>query len=281
MQQANKIGLFFLSIARRLMHILPFPGKGRLALFLSKIFLRNRTVCVPLRTGANMILNFQNKHEAVMYFDIFTKSLSKLQEKLLQTGDIFVDCGANVGYFSFFAAPIVTTTGKVIAIDANPYCIRRITESKTAGNHDNVEIKWAAIGEHSGQIKFNITDDPMYSSIVNGDKLAWTSTKESIDVKMEPLDKLLEDILLTPGQKIRLLKLDVEGVEIEAMLGAKNLFETWKIDYIHIEFHFKQLNLMGHTVDDVHSVMKGYGYHLNKTFTDDYHCLYSSPQVSA
>ena len=138
MRQVSKISLFVLDLVRHLMHLLPLRGRGRLALFLSKVLVPKGKVCVPLRTGASMILNFQNKHEVAMYFDIFAEPISKLQKRLLRPGDIFVDCGANVGYFSFLAAPLVTKMGKVVAIEANPYCIVRMKESKAAGNHDNV-----------------------------------------------------------------------------------------------------------------------------------------------
>lgn len=280
MHQVNKISLFVLGLLRNVMHILPFRGRGRVALYLSSVFLPKTKVCVPLRTGANMVLDFQNKHEVWMFFDIFCEAISKVQKQLLRDGDIFVDCGANVGYFSFLAAPIVTKSGKVIAIDANPYCIERIKESKTIGNHDNVEIKGVAIGECEGKISFNVADDPMYSSISDTDRLDWTSTKESINVKVEPLDKILQNVITGSGKRIRLLKLDIEGAEIMAMLGAKKLLEARKIDYIYLELHPIQLKLMGHETDEFHSIMNRHGYRQNRTDkpTD---FIYSSPDVSA
>jgi len=277
MCKVSRANLVILNSLRSLMNLLPFRGQGKLALFLSKIFLPDSKVCVPLRTGSNMIIDFRNKHEVAMYFDIFAKPLSKLLERLLRPGDIFVDCGANVGYFSFFAAPLVTKAGKIIAIDANPYCIQRMEESKAAGKHHNVQINGVAVGECSGQIRFNIANDPMYSSISNTGELAWTSTKESIDVKVEPLDKILGNVFATAHQTIRLLKLDVEGAEIRAIRGAGNLLKSGKIDYIYTELHPIQMKLIWHEVDEFHSIMGNYGYHLDKI--EKGICIYSSPDV--
>jgi FkbM family methyltransferase len=278
--QISGLTLEMLCLLRYLIHILPIKhGRARVAVFFSKIFLPKGKLCVPLITGAKMVLDFNRRYEIAMCFDIFADYISELQVRLLRPGDIFVDCGANVGYYSFLAAPIVTKTGKVIAIDVNSCCIERMEESKAAGSHDNVEIKCIAIGEKTGQLQFNIADDSLYSSFSDTNRLDWTSTKESISVKVEPLDRILENVCTESDQKIRLLKLDVEGAEIIAMLGAKNLLETRKIDYIYVELHPAQLKLMGHEVDEFHFVMKDYGYHPSKT---RHPCvfIYSSPDVA-
>jgi len=272
--------LKILCLLRYLIQIFPIEhGKGKVAVLFSKIFLPKGKLCVPLITGAKMVLDFNKRYEIAMCFDIFADYISELQVRLLRPGDIFVDCGANVGYYSFLAAPIVTKTGKVIAIDVNPYCIERMEESKAAGSHDNVEIKCIAIGEKPGQLQFNIADDPVYSSFSDTNRLGWTSTKETIDVKVEPLDRILGNVCTESDRQIRLLKLDVEGAEVMAMLGAKKLLETRKIDYIYVELHPVQLKVMGHEVDEFHSVMRGYGYHPNKT-RSPYILIYSAPDVA-
>ncbi len=80
-----------------------------------------------------MVLDPRNKHEVGMYFDLFAPELSSLILRTLRPGDTFLDCGANVGYFSFLAAPLVGEKGRVISVDPNPYCIDRIRESAYSG----------------------------------------------------------------------------------------------------------------------------------------------------
>lgn len=193
--EPGKFRIVVLGWVRYLMHILPVHGWGRLGWLLSKLLIRKSKVCVPLRVGGKMVLDFQNKHEVGMYFDLFDKNISKLMESLLAPGDTFVDCGANIGYFSFSAATIVSKAGRVIAIDANPYCVQRMEESKASGRHDNVQIIGIAVGESEGQLSFNIANDPMYSSTCDTNGLSWTFKKETIDVKVETLDKILDDVM--------------------------------------------------------------------------------------
>jgi len=64
--------------------------------FFGKCRLKEK-LCVKLRTGGTVILDFKNKHEVAMYFDIFSRDISRLQEKLLRPGDIFVELSVSYG----------------------------------------------------------------------------------------------------------------------------------------------------------------------------------------
>lgn len=275
MKNTKTLGTYLTESFREFINVFPFYGKGKISKFLAKMFLPKSKSLVSLRTGSKMVLDFQNELEVLMYFDIFAKPLSKLMEHVLATGDVFVDCGANVGYMSFFAAPLVTNKGKVVAIEANPYCVERIIESKEMGGGGNIEIIGRAVGQRTGKMNFNITDDPMYSTFSDADRLAWTSIKKSIDVEVETLDKMMANIL-SESEKIRLLKLDVEGAELLAMLGAENLLRDGRIDYVYVEIHPAQLKLMGGEVDDFHSLMKKHNYRPT-IIKDSRIYIYSSP----
>src|SRR5450755_115400 len=60
------------------------------------------------------------------YFGLWEPNLSAWIERRLSTGDVFVDVGANVGYFTLLAAGVVGKTGKVVAIEPMPEIFRHL-----------------------------------------------------------------------------------------------------------------------------------------------------------
>jgi FkbM family methyltransferase len=234
---------------------------------------------VSLMSGSKMVLDFRNKHEIWMYYGVFCPTLQTLLDRTLRAGDLFIDCGANVGYFTFYAAGLVGNTGKVISIDANPACVARIKESKDAGHHDNVSVLEAAVGREKGTLSFSVADDPMYSSIVDLDHLAgesFCSTQRSITVPVSPLDEIFQG---AGRPRCRLLKVDIEGAEALAMDGARKCLSEAVFDWIYIELHPKQLQLLNQQVDDVHRILKQYKYE-QVSGDSTYVAVYRSPRVA-
>lgn len=205
-----------------------------------------------------------------MFLDIFSNDLSKVIREKLEKGDVFVDCGANVGYFSFMAASSVGNKGSVVSIDANSFCTERMRETVSACGYENVNVIESAVGESSGVLKFNIADDPMYSSISNLNNMNWTKNLKTIDVLVEPLSVLLESIHPSPslpGSRIKLLKIDVEGAEVSVLRGMKAMLDEKLIDHIFIEIHHKQIEDLNEDPADVDQILKEYGYNIEKKFS--------------
>ena len=223
-----------------------------------------------------MVFDFANKHEISMYYNFFAPELSRVISEVLRPGDCFVDCGANIGYFTFLASSIVGETGKVITIDPNPYCIERIRESKQIGEYGNINIVEGAVGDCNGETLFNIADDPMYSSLADLDKLSFAKTRDTIMCSLYMLDNLLNEWLENSGEKVRLLKLDVEGAEVDAIRGAYSSISAGRIEYIFVEMHEKQLNLRGQKSEEFHEFLSHRGYEIVGNFSSDDTYLYKS-----
>ena len=184
----SRLRVIPIQIARYLLNQVAFRGRYRLASMISHICMPKGKIALRHRHGGIMVFDFSNKNEISMYFDLFATDLSRIIKNYLVPGDWFVDCGANIGYFSFLASSLVGVAGKVISIDANPYCIKRIEESKKIGNYENMDIVPCAIGDQEGEIEFNLADDPMYSSLVNLNELEFTSTESTIFVPLRKLN---------------------------------------------------------------------------------------------
>jgi len=145
-----------LELTRSLLNCIVIRGRYRLASIISRVFMPREKLALRHRYGDTMVFDFSNPHEVSMYFDFFAPDLSQIILRYLRPGDCFIDCGANIGYFSCIATSLVGEGGQVISIDANPYCIERTRESKMIGQYGNMNIVMCAIGDHEGEIEFKV-----------------------------------------------------------------------------------------------------------------------------
>ena len=253
-------------------------GSGLLALTYSKLFLPRRKTIVPLQSGAAMVVDFRNKHEVWMSFGLFAPTLQATIDRILRPGDTFIDGGANVGYFSFYGAGCVGERGRVIAIEANPSCGERLRESQATSGNNNVTILNIALGQQTGTLSFNVATDPMYSSIVDLPSLGFCSHLSQLQVPVQTLDGVLETEC-KGVDRIRMLKLDIEGSELFALRGSEQSLRSQRFDYIYIETHQAQLKLLGQDEQDVYDLLAANGYRLEeKAFGM---CLYASSSVAS
>ena len=74
--------------------------------------------------------------------------------KLLKEGDVFLDIGANVGYFTMLASSLVKSNGKVIAFEPNPQNLQLIYSSIVENDAVNVDIYPYAASNEKAILKY-------------------------------------------------------------------------------------------------------------------------------
>lgn len=265
--RVHRASAYVLEVTRSILHRFPLRGRYRLGSVVSGIFVPKRKVALSHRLGGKMVFDFSNQHEVSMYFDFFAPELSRIMSRVLRPGDSFIDCGANIGYFSCMAATLVGHRGgQVVSIDANPYCIERIRDSKAVGHYANLHIIPCAVGDRDGQIEFNLANDRMYSSLANLNGLDFTSTKSTIVVPLRKLDDILRESSFECRRPVRLIKLDVEGAEIDVLRGAEDAINAKSLDYIYVEIHDKQIRLRGQDPQRLLSLLAARGFELVEQF---------------
>src|SRR5687767_6500480 len=57
----------------------------------------------------------------IYFFKVFEHHLTALFESTIRPGDVVLDIGANIGYFTTLAAKLTGPSGRVIAIEADPH----------------------------------------------------------------------------------------------------------------------------------------------------------------
>ncbi|MGE9010527.1 FkbM family methyltransferase [Leptospira interrogans] len=127
-----------------------------------------------------------------------------------------LDCGANYGYWSVLVSSKPFGSHKAIAIEPSGQNFPKLANNARL-NGNRFEAMKCAIGAARGTARLSGTKHEAFS--IAGDQSAGE------EVPVIALDNLIDDGKVTAGGKF-LIKLDVEGVEIEAMKGGKRLLEA-------------------------------------------------------
>jgi FkbM family methyltransferase len=127
-----------------------------------------------------------------------------------------IDCGANFGYWSVLISSAPYGAHRAIAIEPSSQNFARL-KTNAEINGGRFEVMKCAIGAARGSARLSGTKHEAFS--IAGDP---GSTGE--DVPLIALDDLFDDGKISPDGKY-LIKLDVEGVEIEAIKGGARLLQ--------------------------------------------------------
>jgi FkbM family methyltransferase len=127
-----------------------------------------------------------------------------------------LDCGANYGYWSVLVSSAPYGSHKAIAIEPSSQNFAKLRNNAEI-NGNRFEVMKCAIGAARGTARLSGTKHEAFSIAGGGDG--------GEDVPVIALDNLLDDGKVSASGKY-LIKLDVEGVEIEAIKGSTRLLQA-------------------------------------------------------
>lgn len=146
----------------------------------------------------------------------------------LRPNDVFIDVGAHLGELSLLAASKITK-GKVLTFEPTPHILPYLHEN-IALNRANHKIKVIekAVSDQVGTARFVLNPE----SEVNHLRAKREITSSSIKVPTTTIDR---EVINNKLSRISLLKIDVEGAEINVLIGAKKNLHQHKIEAMMIE----------------------------------------------
>ena len=147
-------------------------------------------------------------------------AIANVLKKEIRAGDVCVDIGANIGYFTILMSKLTGEDGKVFAFEPINSLYEQASESIRINNLKNVTLYNTACGEErkTGTI-YTFADNIGKSSLLSEAELS-TGTEV---VTVDTLDTLLKNI-----HKIDFMKIDVEGYEFEVLVGGKEILQKHK-----------------------------------------------------
>ena len=170
--------------------------------------------------------------------------------KILKPGDHVVDGGANVGFFTLILSKMVGPTGKVIAVEPGAENLAKLKHNIEINACTNVEIIEKALWSEATKL-------PMYFYQDGGGNSAWAHTQgdSSTDIQTTTLDFICRDV------QPRLIKLDIEGAEPEALMGGKYILQKY-FPFIICELNDEALKKSGASAQTLCRQMFCQGYEI-------------------
>lgn len=141
--------------------------------------------------------------------------ITKWMSEQFETADLFIDVGANVGYYSMQAAKAGV---KTVAFEPQDNLCQMIRESARL-NRVEVQVFQKALSDHSGHIYIAVPDRHSGGAYIS-DKPPTEVNFTSEYVHVDPLDR---SVNVVPGSKV-VVKIDAEGAEPKIWAGMKNLY---------------------------------------------------------
>jgi FkbM family methyltransferase len=253
----SRVALSSIRLATRLWP-LPF-GKGvpaYIGAFATKLGLLHAT-WYEFQPGLWMQLNARDMiQQTILLEGTWDPFLTQFIEENLKPGDVFLDVGAHVGYFTLLAARRVTGTGTVLSIEPNPQALEQLRQNVARSRLANVLIADTACGDSYDPVRLYLHTES--NSSMASLSAANATGGAAVDVRCTPLDSLCQDRGL---HRVDLVKIDVEGAELSVLRGMKRILRDIR-PVIVLELEPRLLSSFGETSESVHTLFAGYDYHV-------------------
>ena len=202
-------------------------GFRKLSILLPKWLLSDpkTTASYILKTNHDFLLRINPSEDAGVELSLhetgtYEKGILTFLQSNLRKGDCFVDVGANIGLMSIFASNCVGNEGQVLAYEAHPKTAELLKENIGLNQLLNIQVCQYALGSEEGQTK--IYDN---WQINRGGASLIVKTNDSIafDIEIHQLDNKIPTNL-----QPKIIKIDVEGFELEVLKGASETIKRFQ-----------------------------------------------------
>jgi len=202
-------------VRERVKH-LPIVGPILHGIYLRLFFEEGTTLKIqdgPLR--GHRWIRFMHTYNDQYVSGAYEADMQHALVRHLRPGMVFYDVGANAGFFTLLGACLVGNAGHVVSFEPHPTTARLLKKQVSANGIENVSVVKAAVTKHVGVAQFSDDRPSVMNSLV-----APGQSERMVEVKTTTLD--WEAKRYPPPD---LIKIDVEGAEIDVLQGAVELIK--------------------------------------------------------
>ena len=184
-----------------------------------------------------------NMHEIMRNYQVlkvYEPETTKLVKQYVHRGDVCVDIGASIGYFTLQFARLVGKNGTVIAIEPTDFQQKHLARNIKANGYED-RVKRFMVGAWD---RDEIVKQPR-----NAPPTAQT------ELRCRPIDDLLEELGIT---KVDFIKIDTDGAEPWVLRGLLRTIERSPNLKIVLEYYPKYVEDAGGSMEDIDKILNKY-----------------------
>ena len=179
-------------------------------------------------------------------------------DRILQPGMVFVDCGANEGLYTLFAASRVGRAGAVLAFEPSPREFARLRWNCRLNDFPAIQLYPVALSDGNGEAELAVASAEHAGQNSLGGMPAGVEVRGRIQVRTMRLDDV-------PGvgdlPRLDLVKMDVEGEEHQLLLGAERSIHKHR-PMILFECSDQLLRTRGSSAAGIQELLRSWNYEI-------------------
>ncbi|MEP7044672.1 MAG: FkbM family methyltransferase [Dokdonella sp.] len=240
---------------KRLINENPLPPRELAEYFLGSNEFRSRynSEVVEVNLDGFVLMTRKDENDigkTIRQTGLWEEHVTAAVRERLRSGDVFLDVGANIGYFTALAAHAVGTAGRVIAVEPMDKNLQLIYATLERNRFMNVQVHPFAAADASCVVSMGTHGGSSNGEVVR----EWRHSERPLYAQARRLDELLRD-----AGHIDVVKFDIEGYELHAWHGFELKLQSDR-PIVLTEFHPRCLRENGHVEPEAYgTVLLEYG----------------------
>ena len=190
----------------------------------------------------------------IAYLFQYEKAATQLLHRILEAGDIFIDVGAHIGYYSLLGARLVGPTGTVYAFEPDPSNYALLKRNIALNAFTNIQPVEKAVSNKAGCHTLILDRRSGWHSLFLAPRRAGTVQVETTS---------LDDFFVGSQVTCSVMKIDVQGAEAHVLGGATKLLQNSPRLKIIMEFWPDGLKSAGRLPQDFFVDLQRLGFRVS------------------
>ncbi|MBY0508825.1 MAG: FkbM family methyltransferase [Rhodospirillaceae bacterium] len=208
--------------------------------------------------------------EYVKSNQLYEPDVAHLMLQFVDAGDVVVDVGANVGFFTTLLATLTGPTGRVLSFEPGAGNLARLHRHIAINAFEHVTVVEQPASAVAGEVEFFINSDN------SGGNALWdvgsfpgNEKSAAAPLPLKLLATTVDDEIKRLGLPApKLIKIDTEGAELEVLRGCRHLLTGQRTPFVIAESHPFGLAKMNASLKELRTFMAGFGYATFALFYD-------------
>ncbi len=209
--------------------------------------------------GNKMYVNPQDTGVApyLLQWGVYEKDETALFKRIVKKNMTVADIGANIGYYTLLAARLVGDGGQVFAFEPDANNFQLLCENLALNKCQNVVAVQKAVSNKSGKAKLFLD-----KTNLGGHSLTQANVKKKAAAVVETVS--LDDFFREEQRKIDVIKMDIQGAEMDALQGMTDTLNKNQELLIFTEFWPSGLRNAGYSPEEFLERLTELGFDLYK-----------------